>query len=394
MAPRLRVLAGTSPETMVPITSLVNTGVSHTLSSPLFEGKIAAYIKGVTDENGCVRESEYFNREDKAGITWSIQVQGRFLVPQSADDILFGNTFDRPLKLPWGTSAILKFMHYIDPTLDHDLTSSTKPWALSPLIATMPNFAHTRLEPHLVNAAEIDLPEFPPAHSIKDDIKQLHLALVDLDDDGRPIGSGSRSSSNMSLLSAQPTTALHRPPSALSSHSAGSATSSASHCSSASHSSSSSSSGSAASKISGASSLRIKQAMRKVHRRKRSSSREQPADGAVTSTRHIHAKELRRLDPTSASQRRAHFSTQAHRSDVLLGQFDVVTTDFCYGFINFAPALALQLPGGLSFDLMRYWDGQPVRFVCCKRPKHGARSGEAPWGRIFWCVAIEMVDSD
>lgn len=138
MAPRLRVWAGTSPETMVPITSLVNTGVSHTLSSPLFEGKIAAYIKGMTDENGCVRESEYFSREDKAGITWSIQVQGvlhsnltasvrhaicsrlhtdaisgRFLVPQSADDILFGNTFDRPLKLPWGTSAILKFMQCV-----------------------------------------------------------------------------------------------------------------------------------------------------------------------------------------------------------------------------------------------------------------------------------------
>jgi hypothetical protein len=39
--------------------------------------------------------------------------QGRFLVPTSADDILFGNTFDRPLKLPWGTSAILKFMQYV-----------------------------------------------------------------------------------------------------------------------------------------------------------------------------------------------------------------------------------------------------------------------------------------
>ena len=76
MAPRLRVLAGTSPETMMPITSLVNTGMSHALSSPLFEGKVAAYIKGMTDENGCVRESEYFSREDKAGITWSIQVQG------------------------------------------------------------------------------------------------------------------------------------------------------------------------------------------------------------------------------------------------------------------------------------------------------------------------------
>ncbi len=40
-------------------------------------------------------------------------ISGRFLVPQSGDDILFGNTFDRPLKLPWGTSAILKFMQYV-----------------------------------------------------------------------------------------------------------------------------------------------------------------------------------------------------------------------------------------------------------------------------------------
>jgi hypothetical protein len=35
---------------------------------------------------------------------------GRFLVPHSADDILFGNTFDHPLKLPWGMGAVLKFM--------------------------------------------------------------------------------------------------------------------------------------------------------------------------------------------------------------------------------------------------------------------------------------------
>ena len=254
----------------------------------------------------------------------------------------------------------------------------------------MPNFAHTRLEPH----SEIDLPEFPSAQSIRDDTKQLHLALVDLDDEGRPIGKSSRSSSGASLVPAEPSTALHRPPSALSSHSAGSSTSSASQSSSASHNSSSSSSSSAASKISGSSSLRIKQAMRKVHRRKRSVSKERPVNGAASSPRHVHAKELRRLDPTNASQRRAHFSTQAHRADVLLTPLDVVTTDFCYGFINFAPALSLQLPGGLSFDLMRYWDGQPVRFVCCERPKSGARSGEAPWGRIFWCVAIEMVDSD
>ena len=70
---------------------------------------------------------------------------GRFLQHHSADEILFGNTFDKPLKLPWGSGAALKFMQYvqhsrcigrvidllfsyIDPTLEHDLGSHTKPW--------------------------------------------------------------------------------------------------------------------------------------------------------------------------------------------------------------------------------------------------------------------------
>ena len=38
---------------------------------------------------------------------------GRFLDTHCADDILFGNIFDRPLKLPWGFGAVLKFMRYV-----------------------------------------------------------------------------------------------------------------------------------------------------------------------------------------------------------------------------------------------------------------------------------------
>lgn len=70
---------------------------------------------------------------------------------------------------------------------------------------------------------------------------------------------------------------------------------------------------------------------------------------------------------------------------------------------------------------MHYWDGQPVRFVCCQRKpsvvlhheegdeddeseseslggeKRGdyddddGKAGE-PWGRTFWCVAIELAE--
>lgn len=55
---------------------------------------------------------------------------------------------------------------------------------------------------------------------------------------------------------------------------------------------------------------------------------------------------------------------------------------------------------------MHYWDGQPVRFVCCQRKgsvlnEDGSdggseddvdEEGDEPWGRVFWCVAIELAE--
>ena len=76
MPPRLRALAGTSLANLVPITELVNTPRTFELSSDVFKGKIVAHIKGMTGEDGSPRNSEYFEREDRSGITWSIQVQG------------------------------------------------------------------------------------------------------------------------------------------------------------------------------------------------------------------------------------------------------------------------------------------------------------------------------
>lgn len=31
--------------------------------------------------------------------------------------------------------------------------------------------------------------------------------------------------------------------------------------------------------------------------------------------------------------------------------------------------LRLQLPGGLSFSLLKYWDGQPVTYICTSRDR-------------------------
>lgn len=77
MAPRLKICVGTSASDMVPITSFVNSPKPYSISSDVFKGEIVVNIKGLTDVNGEVRESEYFKRDDKQGITWSIQVQGK-----------------------------------------------------------------------------------------------------------------------------------------------------------------------------------------------------------------------------------------------------------------------------------------------------------------------------
>jgi hypothetical protein len=77
--------------------------------------------------------------------------------------------------------------------------------------------------------------------------------------------------------------------------------------------------------------------------------------------------------------------------------------DFCHGYLEFNPSVVLRLPGGISFDAMKHWDGQPVRFVCCRRqktsseagasaPGTGSDPGSDPCGDIFWCVQFELVE--
>jgi len=284
--PGLRCLIGTSPDNLVAIP--VNSSQAHYVSSDLFEGKIAVYVKfdkpknvyggGSVSVSGSEKEKiriegessshEYFSRPERAGVTWSIQVQGRFLRPYKADDILFGNTFDRPLHLPWGSSAALKFMHFIDPTLEHDLYGR-QPWALSPLISTMPYFRHRRISRN----ADLCTTYFPEKRSISDDTSQI------LSSEGVPLAAS-----------------------------------------------------------------------------------------------------------RSSKARRTRFSNPSNRQSVTFGPTDLITTDFCYGFLKF-PDLLLSLPAGISFDLKKYWDGQPVRFVCCERHPRGFRHA-----KTFWIVQFEIDD--
>ncbi|KAK4683534.1 hypothetical protein P7C73_g6714, partial [Tremellales sp. Uapishka_1] len=45
----------------------------------------------------------------------------------------------------------------------------------------------------------------------------------------------------------------------------------------------------------------------------------------------------------------------------------------------------------LHIPLLKYWDGQPVTYVCQQR----AAPGESPvGGKVYWAVAFEIVDED
>ncbi|KAG6335512.1 hypothetical protein ID866_3584 [Astraeus odoratus] len=293
--PRLRVLAGSSLDTLEPITHLVNTGRHYSVHSDRFDGKVAVYIKGFTDPQGRAPCSEYFERPDRKGITWSIQVQGRFLESHSANDILFGNTFDRPLRLPWGAGAALKFMKFIDPALEQDLTSS-KPWALSPLIATVPHFVHSRMDVAHTPDEKPSERTFPPLTSITDDTSQLNIASTSSSDDS-----------------------------------------------------------------------------------------EETAE-------HAGQNDQARFHFRTSGERRKYFSKGVNRTDVVFGPNDLISIDFCYGFLEFNPRLVLRLPGGITFDLMRYWDMQPVRFMCCER-KDSSEDGD---GVIFpfldyWDMSLSVI---
>ncbi len=73
--PRLRILAGPSMSDLVPVH--VDSGVPVKVSSDAFEGQLAVFIKGFADEEGKVRDSDYFRK--RSGVTWSIQMQGTSL---------------------------------------------------------------------------------------------------------------------------------------------------------------------------------------------------------------------------------------------------------------------------------------------------------------------------
>lgn len=163
--PRFDIMAGPSLDDL----SRIKVNADRTGPLPIktewFEGALTVRMKDFADYNGDVyrdTETNYF--ANWTDVTWSIHVQGRFLQPTSADDCVFGNIFDKPIRdrLPIGTGIALKAISYIDPSLENDLYAD-KPWAWSPLLATMNYIRTERLE-----ADDSPLPPWKATRPVED----------------------------------------------------------------------------------------------------------------------------------------------------------------------------------------------------------------------------------
>ncbi|KAH9441529.1 hypothetical protein MJO28_002680 [Puccinia striiformis f. sp. tritici] len=147
-SPKFQVLAGPSADQLSPVNVNADKTDPFRINTDRFEGALTVRIKDFHGSDGRLSkdtENKYF--EEWNEMTCSIQIQGRFLQETNADDCMWGNSFDRPIRdrLPYGTSVALKAISYIDPSLEHDIYSD-KPWAWSPLLATMNHVKTERLQ--------------------------------------------------------------------------------------------------------------------------------------------------------------------------------------------------------------------------------------------------------
>ncbi|KAI8336197.1 hypothetical protein BC941DRAFT_428579 [Chlamydoabsidia padenii] len=123
----LKIRVGTSIDTLESLSSFEPVRID----GPYFKGTIDIRIKGLNSP-------AYF---DQTNDTFCIHFHGQFLGQNdldetTADDIIFGNQFESPLKLPMGFSMLTKFAQWWDPGLDLHLQDK-RPYAYSPLVVTL-----------------------------------------------------------------------------------------------------------------------------------------------------------------------------------------------------------------------------------------------------------------
>ena len=138
---RLKISAGPNHSQLEHI-SPNNDYSPFRIASDCFQGDLRVRIKNFNglaptfSSIDILSSSPYFNINSNC--TYSIDLRGRFLVSDiSFDDLVFGNVFEKRIRLPPGSSLAISFVkRWIDPGLELNLDCD-QPWAASPVIVTM-----------------------------------------------------------------------------------------------------------------------------------------------------------------------------------------------------------------------------------------------------------------
>ncbi|WRT66697.1 uncharacterized protein IL334_003658 [Kwoniella shivajii] len=97
-------------------------------------------------------------------------------------------------------------------------------------------------------------------------------------------------------------------------------------------------------------------------------------------------------DKSQISTRKKWLTKSSNRQAVEVDPDTEVGMEFSNGLLDFN-TLSAQLPPpfSLQIPLLKYWDGQPVTYVCQAKPP----KGESPIGQqVYWSVAFEIVDEE
>ncbi|OCF74400.1 hypothetical protein I204_04772 [Kwoniella mangroviensis CBS 8886] len=101
-------------------------------------------------------------------------------------------------------------------------------------------------------------------------------------------------------------------------------------------------------------------------------------------------------DKSQISSRRKWLTKASNRQAVEVDEGTEVGMEFCNGLLDFNTLSAtLPYPFTLQIPLLKYWDGQPVTYVCQDKPT--SYKDQSPVGggnKVYWSVAFEIVDEE
>lgn len=83
---------------------------------------------------------------------------------------------------------------------------------------------------------------------------------------------------------------------------------------------------------------------------------------------------------TAYEKRKKHFADAKARKEVVIWPDNIYAMDYYDAYFDFN-TMSLKLPG-FSVNAFRYWDGQPLRFVCRSRDR----------STVFFVVQFELLD--